>query len=123
MPSADVFSLAGVLVFAATGHGPFGDAPGTEVLHRIVNDEPDLGGVPAPLTDLLAACLAKDPADRPGLTDVLQRIVEPDRPATQEWPAGIATRISERQAPVRATARRPGRRACRSLRRAAQESG
>ncbi|MCQ8193219.1 protein kinase domain-containing protein [Streptomyces rugosispiralis] len=66
---ADVFSLAAVLVYAATGHGPFSRAgeqiPAATLLYRVVHEEPDLEGVPPELVPLLTACLAKDPAVRP----------------------------------------------------------
>ncbi|MGW1780011.1 protein kinase domain-containing protein [Streptomyces sp. NPDC002143] len=66
---ADVFSLAAVLVYAATGRGPFSRAgeqvPAATLLYRVVHEEPDLAGVPPELTPLLTACLAKDPAERP----------------------------------------------------------
>ncbi|UIX32205.1 protein kinase domain-containing protein [Streptomyces sp. GQFP] len=66
---ADVFSLASVLVYAATGRGPFSRAgeqvPAATLLYRVVHEEPDLTGVPPELLPLLTACLAKDPAVRP----------------------------------------------------------
>ncbi|MFC8493062.1 protein kinase [Streptomyces sp. NPDC057235] len=64
-PAGDVFALAGVLVFAATGHGPFGTGSPADLLYRVRYAEPDLTGVPEALLPLLTACLAKDPADRP----------------------------------------------------------
>lgn len=70
-PASDVFSLGCVLAFAATGRSPFGEGPVHAVVFRVVHAEPDLSGVPAPLAGLVAACLAKDPAARPGLEQVL----------------------------------------------------
>ncbi|MFW5419364.1 serine/threonine protein kinase [Nocardiopsis sp. CNT-189] len=64
-PASDVFSLGCVLAFAATGRSPFGDGPAPALLYRVVQEEPDLTGLAGPLRDLVAACLAKDPADRP----------------------------------------------------------
>ncbi|MEE4423616.1 protein kinase domain-containing protein [Streptomyces bugieae] len=64
-PAGDVFALAGVLVFAATGRGPFGNGRPADLLYRVRYAEPDLTGVPAALAGVLARCLAKDPADRP----------------------------------------------------------
>ncbi|WSQ14608.1 serine/threonine protein kinase [Streptomyces sp. NBC_01231] len=66
-PAADVFSLGSVLVYAATGRLPFGSAElGLHALmFRIAEEEPDLTGVPPTLTDLVTACLAKDPQRRP----------------------------------------------------------
>ncbi|MEU2573945.1 ABC transporter substrate-binding protein [Streptomyces anulatus] len=67
-PACDVFSLGCVLVYAATGRRPFGEggaAGAAGVLFRTVHEEPDLAGVEPGLLPLIAACLAKDPADRP----------------------------------------------------------
>ncbi|WP_435602190.1 protein kinase domain-containing protein [Streptomyces sp. bgisy130] len=68
--AGDVFALAGVLVFAATGRGPFGGGAPTDLLYRVRFGEPDLGGVPELLRPLLARCLAKDPAHRPSTTEL-----------------------------------------------------
>ncbi|MEU6626343.1 PQQ-binding-like beta-propeller repeat protein [Streptomyces litmocidini] len=63
--AGDVFALAGVLVFAATGHGPFGTGSPADLLYRVRYAEPDLTGVPEALVPLLTACLSKDPSSRP----------------------------------------------------------
>ncbi|MGW0901187.1 serine/threonine-protein kinase, partial [Streptomyces goshikiensis] len=63
--AGDVFALAGVLVFAASGHAPFGGGQAADLLYRVRYAEPDLTGVPAALAPLLARCLDKDPALRP----------------------------------------------------------
>ncbi|WDZ92731.1 serine/threonine-protein kinase [Nocardiopsis sp. HUAS JQ3] len=70
-PASDVFSLAGVLVFAATGTPAFGTGQPSAVLYRIVHEAPVLSAVPERLRGLLAACLAKDPGERPGVDEVL----------------------------------------------------
>ncbi|KUN80973.1 hypothetical protein AQJ66_25200 [Streptomyces bungoensis] len=67
--AGDVFSLGAVLVFAATGTGPF-ELPGEQpsaasLLYRIVHEDARLDGVPAGLAQLVARCLAKKPQDRP----------------------------------------------------------
>ncbi|MEV2257385.1 bifunctional serine/threonine-protein kinase/ABC transporter substrate-binding protein [Streptomyces anulatus] len=64
-PPGDVFSLGCVLVYAATGRPPFGEGGGAGALFRTIHEEPDLTGVEPGLVPLIAACLAKDPADRP----------------------------------------------------------
>ncbi|WP_406145496.1 protein kinase domain-containing protein [Streptomyces sp. NBC_01012] len=72
-PASDVFCLAAVLAYAATGRGPFGEGPTEAVVYRVVHDEPDLPGIPEELATLVRAGLAKDPDDRPGVTEVLDR--------------------------------------------------
>ncbi|MEV6246695.1 PQQ-binding-like beta-propeller repeat protein [Streptomyces sp. NPDC051742] len=70
-PAADVFSLGCVLVFAATGQGPFGAGGTAEILYRAVHHPPRLGGLPPALGPLIGACLDKDPARRPPAASVL----------------------------------------------------
>ncbi len=64
-PASDVFSLGAVLVFAATGAGPFGSGPNAALIYRIVHGEPRLGDLPADVRSLAQRCLAKNPPDRP----------------------------------------------------------
>ncbi|MFE9798461.1 bifunctional serine/threonine-protein kinase/ABC transporter substrate-binding protein [Streptomyces goshikiensis] len=64
-PESDVFSLGCVLVYAATGRGPFGGGHAAAVVFRTVHDEPDLAAVPPELLTAVTACLARNPAGRP----------------------------------------------------------
>ncbi|GAA3160535.1 MULTISPECIES: protein kinase domain-containing protein [Streptomyces] len=73
-PQADVFALGSVLVHAATGRGPFDSDSPYIVAYQVVHDEADLDGVPEELTPLIAACLAKDPADRPTPRALMDRL-------------------------------------------------
>jgi Protein kinase domain/WD domain, G-beta repeat len=70
--ASDVFALGCVLAFAATGRPPFNGDSAAAVMFRIVNQPPDLTGVTEPgLAGLIAACLAKTAAERPGVPAVL----------------------------------------------------
>ncbi|GAA3702058.1 hypothetical protein GCM10022224_079900 [Nonomuraea antimicrobica] len=71
---ADVFSWAATMVFAAGGASPFEGGSMGATVDRIVNGEPDLPDL-GELRDLIAACLAKDPAARPAASEVLLRLV------------------------------------------------
>jgi outer membrane protein assembly factor BamB len=64
-PPSDIFSLGGVVYYAATGQAPFGGGIPAALLYRIVFDEPNLDGLPTQLRSLVAACLDKNPATRP----------------------------------------------------------
>ncbi|MFC9817343.1 serine/threonine-protein kinase [Streptomyces virginiae] len=96
--AADVFSLAAVLVYAATGSGPF-LAAGEELqlpalLYRIVHDEPRLTGLPEDLLPLVEDCLAKDPSQRPTAQELHQRVTDvaaaaEDGSGVGEWDAAV----------------------------------
>ncbi len=67
---ADVYGVGAILFYLVTGRPPF-DERDQSALLRIVLSEPAprastlAAGIPAPLDDLIARCLAKAPADRP----------------------------------------------------------
>ncbi|WP_165869363.1 protein kinase domain-containing protein [Streptomyces barkulensis] len=75
-PAGDVFCLGAVLAYAATGRMPFGTADSGfhALLFRIAEEEPDLTGLSGPLRELVADCLAKDPAGRPSLAALAARV-------------------------------------------------
>jgi serine/threonine protein kinase len=70
-PASDVFALGAVLVFASSGHPPFYAGHVLALLHSIKYAAPDLEGVPSTLAPIVAACLEKDPADRPSVATLL----------------------------------------------------
>ncbi len=71
---SDVFSLGGVLAFAATGRPPFGSDSAVSIMFRLINQPPDLVGLADDqLHVLITACLAKSPYDRPALTALINR--------------------------------------------------
>ncbi|MFA1546591.1 protein kinase domain-containing protein [Actinomadura chokoriensis] len=71
----DMFAWACTMVFAATGTPPFGADSVPAIMQRILYGEPELGALTGRLRDLVASCLAKDPADRLTATQVLQRLL------------------------------------------------
>ncbi|MFB4265429.1 ABC transporter substrate-binding protein [Nonomuraea sp. GTA35] len=94
LPASDVFAWAGTMVFAATGRGPFGFGALPVVMHRIMNGEPDLSGVPGSLAPLLRAALSKDPHQRPTADRLLRELIRTSGPAgvPQAGPAAPAPR-------------------------------
>jgi outer membrane protein assembly factor BamB len=99
-PASDVFSLGGVVYFAATGDGPFGTGYPPVMLYRIMHTEPDLDRLPPGLRDLAASCLAKDPAKRPApaeLATALMGSAPPGDSPAAFWPASIARLIADHQ--------------------------
>ncbi|MFG2002163.1 serine/threonine-protein kinase [Spirillospora sp. NPDC048911] len=93
-PAADVFAWGAVVAYAATGHPPFGADTLPAIMHRVLQGEPRLGDLSEPLRSLVLACLAKDPAQRPTMQDVVLRLLS-TRPApggVMESPAAV-TRV------------------------------
>lgn len=63
---SDVFSLASVLVFAASATPPFGRTSNpVAMLRRVSVDDPDLSALPPGMRAVLGPCFAKQPAARP----------------------------------------------------------
>ncbi|WP_454197833.1 protein kinase domain-containing protein [Nocardia sp. Marseille-Q1738] len=96
-PPADIFALGGVLVFAATGHGPFGVGETLQMLWRVVYEQPHLDDVPERLRPLVAACLTKDAAARPTLGQLLTQLTALGIPDRGGWlPGPLLEQVSRR---------------------------
>ncbi|MFC4035597.1 protein kinase [Streptomyces polygonati] len=102
-PAVDMFAL-GVVLSQAAGAFPFGDGPSAARHYRVVHQEPDLGGVPAELRPLIAACLAKDPADRPTPADFLSRLTVHQLPEGAWLPAEATAMLARTEPPPSNTA-------------------
>ncbi len=74
---ADVYALGAVLLYAATGHYPHAGPSWQAVALRIADPDtpPDLEGLPPELRPLISEMLAYDPADRPTLPRITERLV------------------------------------------------
>ncbi|MFE0201981.1 serine/threonine-protein kinase [Streptomyces sp. NPDC058985] len=95
--AADVFSLGAVLAFAATGTPPFPGDSSAALLYKVVHEEPRLDALDGDLRDLVAACLAKDPAARPAPGEVARRLAPEGaaRLVTGGWlPGALVERVS-----------------------------
>jgi hypothetical protein len=76
---ADVFAWGATMVYAATASYPFGNDAVPAVVYRVLHAEPNLGPpavLGGPLRELVAECLAKDPAHRPAAQDLVYRIMD-----------------------------------------------
>lgn len=70
-PRSDVFSLGTLLVYAATGHGPFDADSPYMTAYQVVHEEPSLDAVPASLRAVVESCLGKEPEGRPSADELL----------------------------------------------------
>ncbi|MES9602023.1 serine/threonine-protein kinase [Actinomadura verrucosospora] len=98
-PASDVFCLAAVLAFAATGRHPFGEGPPEALGYRVRHQNPDLADVPASLRPLIAAGLEKDPRGRPATGEFLDRcsalVADEGMPLPETFTSMIASRVAE----------------------------
>ncbi|MGW5850288.1 serine/threonine-protein kinase [Streptomyces sp. NPDC055254] len=97
--ASDVFSLGSVLAMALTGRSPFAGPSALKTLYDVAHTEPDLDGVPAGLRELIASCLAKDPAQRPSPAR-LRELIGPVAPAGRQWPAAVYAMLAAQRAEI-----------------------
>ncbi|MFD7867412.1 serine/threonine protein kinase [Streptomyces sp. NPDC059783] len=101
-PPSDVFSLGLIAAVAATGRHPYGEGGAVSIGTRIANTEarpPSLDGYEDGLRELLAGCLAQDPAARTTPAELAARYAPPA--ALEGWlPAPLAAEIARRTASV-----------------------
>ncbi|MFJ9246915.1 serine/threonine-protein kinase [Streptomyces sp. NPDC101776] len=98
--AGDVFALAGVLVFAATGRAPFGSGQPADLLYRVRYAEADLPDVPAPLVPLLAQCLAKESEKRPRMAELAAQLHDGRGEFADHLPDALLAEIGRRAADV-----------------------
>ncbi len=72
--ASDVYSLGATLLFAATGHPPYQGTTVMDVLARLATEEPELSGLPDELTELITACMARVPRQRPTSSAMLAQL-------------------------------------------------
>ncbi|WP_420167849.1 PQQ-binding-like beta-propeller repeat protein [Streptomyces violaceoruber] len=103
--ASDLFVLGLLLAYAATGATPFTEGPAEGASRRIAEDEPELDGVPQELRELIASCLAKDPAERPSAGTVAAELALEGAAglARGGWlPEPLAAAVADQEARVRA---------------------
>ena len=74
-PAADVFAWGVVVTYAGSGRTPFGGDTAAATAGAILTRPPNLNGLPAPLRDLVARTLAKEPGLRPTAFELLDELV------------------------------------------------
>nr|WP_277751737.1 MULTISPECIES: protein kinase [unclassified Streptomyces] len=98
-PPSDVFSLGGLLTYAATGLTPFGEGNPGEIAGRITRGAPDAQALDirdGDLRDLITRCLDKDPERRPTPQQIIESAA--DGRAHGNWlPATLTAGIARRE--------------------------
>ncbi|MEU7150561.1 serine/threonine-protein kinase [Streptomyces sp. NPDC045456] len=97
--ACDVFSLGAVLVYAATGAGPFTGDSSAALLYKVVHGDPELGtALTGDLREITTSCLAKRPEDRPAPEEIARGLGgagADGEPVRAGWlPAPLVERVS-----------------------------
>jgi hypothetical protein len=95
--ACDAFALGMVLAYAS-GSRPFGVGLPEAIAYRVVHEEPGLGGLDPQIRDVVAACLAKEPSERPTPAKILDLLADPD-PPSQWLPPPLQTMITTYKLP------------------------
>jgi Protein kinase domain/Septum formation len=95
-PLSDIFSLAGVLTYAARGEGPFGGGDTAALLYRVVHGTPNLDRIPARIQPLIARCLSREAQARPTAAEFLVELsaAYPAAADLTDWLPAAVLRLS-----------------------------
>ncbi|MFH9823639.1 protein kinase domain-containing protein [Streptomyces bobili] len=101
-PASDVFSLGALLVYAATGRGPFDADSPYLTAYRVMNEQPALENLMPALRALLERCLAKSVADRPSLDDLAKAFADalPEETPAALHAVAVGRAVSETSRPA-----------------------
>lgn len=109
--AADIYSLGATLLYAATGHEPYGGNTPINVLARLLTEPPDFADLPAELQPLVRACMDRDAAQRPTAGALLEQFAEyrarefPQAHDAEDWlPAGAFAVVAEHERRARPVA-------------------
>ncbi|MGH3244324.1 MAG: serine/threonine-protein kinase, partial [Spirillospora sp.] len=96
--AVDVWAWATTIVFAATGHPPFGDDTVVAVINRVMHEPPSLEGLPDELHRMISACLVKEPERRPTAQQLMMALIGSGPgggPTRMDDPAQANTMLAE----------------------------
>ena len=105
--AADIFAWGVTIAYAASGRPPFGTGPPESIIYKILRAAPDLITVPAELRPMVAAALAKEPANRPTARDLLDRLTKTSAQPSQATHTILAQNWRPPEPAPAASAQRP----------------
>lgn len=69
--ASDLFALGAILAYASSGNHAFRGVTPLTAQYHVVHEEPHLSGVPEGLREMVAACMSKEPRERPLVSELL----------------------------------------------------
>ncbi|AIE82724.1 protein kinase domain-containing protein [Actinotignum sp. GS-2025e] len=75
--AADLWALAAVIAFAATGHDPYPGANAAVIMRRVLEGDVDVTGAPPRIAHALRAALAEPVEQRWGIDEVVAALADP----------------------------------------------
>ncbi|MGW5160446.1 serine/threonine-protein kinase [Nonomuraea wenchangensis] len=97
-PPADLWAWALTVAYTASGRHAYTGETYQEVLARILFGKPDLGPLAGRLREIVEACLAREPGDRPDAEEVLRRLLGQDGSGGDVLTSGAMAAITPRSA-------------------------
>ncbi|TCJ35900.1 serine/threonine-protein kinase [Parafrankia sp. BMG5.11] len=98
-PATDLFAWGGLVIYAATGHYPFGTDHVALVGHRVLREPPDTTGLPPALHAAVTAAMHKNPTRRPATTDLYRMLLGTAQPTPDPHPPAGAPPTPPPRAP------------------------
>lgn len=92
-PATDLWAWGLTMVFTATGRNAYAGGTYQEVLARVLYGKPDLGTLTGRLREIVDACLAPAPGDRPDAEGVLRLLLGQDRIGSDVLTSGAMAAI------------------------------
>jgi hypothetical protein len=89
-PATDIWALGATLFFCVEGKSPFDRGQPIPTLTAVLSEEPSYSEASGELRPAIAACLQKDPVQRPSLEELADMLSEVARGATAPTPTPAA---------------------------------
>ncbi|MEV0995373.1 serine/threonine-protein kinase [Nonomuraea sp. NPDC050202] len=106
-PPADMWAWGLTVAYTATGRPAYTADTHQEVLARVLYGKPDLGSLSGRLREIVEACLAPDPGERPDAEEVLRLLLGQDVVEGDVLSTGAMAAVGEAVRRTDGPARRP----------------
>ncbi|MGW2158782.1 serine/threonine-protein kinase [Nonomuraea sp. NPDC001699] len=106
-PAADMWAWGLTVAYTASGRHAYMADTYQEILARILYGRPDLRGLSGRLREIVEACLARDPRDRPDAEETLRALLGQDAGTGDVLPSGAQAATPDERPPTTAPSTSP----------------